>query len=183
MNTIIHNLGKEIKTITKEGCSHKDLTDWINNGDVVNNFIGWVEVTDLELDTDVPIEFEQFDRMTPVMVEEQYTVTEITIDEETGEPVSLLVEKTRMIPLTEEVDGEEVIVKRPKTFREYSVLVYDSTNEGKFIIPVGVRNKHGNRHESVDNTELRIWIAYFGIDKIKTKSEGSALISRETSDD
>ncbi len=75
------------------------------------------------------------------------------------------------------IDGEGNESEINKTWREYvSGYVKDSINEGKVIIPLGERTKNGNRFTPVTDSELRAWVRKFGVDKIKTKSEGKALI-------
>lgn len=70
-------------------------------------------------------------------------------------------------------DGEE------RTFFDYvGGVVHDSINVGKVLIPIGERDNLGNGLKDVTWEEFKSWFRKFGIDKIKTKSQGEELIKR-----
>ena len=64
----------------------------------------------------------------------------------------------------EDGDGNETIL----TWRDYSIF---HENETHALMHVGCRDKNGNRTDIVGDTELRIWVAYFGVDNLLTRSE------------
>jgi len=154
-----------------------------NNSLPINGFVGWVEVDSSVLDESVGDDFNGYDNITPNLVEEQYSVEEVSVDEETGEEIVVSVEKTRMVPETKIVNGEPVTVTRFKTFKEYVGNNYkESVNKGKVLLSVGCKDKNGNRLKPLLSEELFVWIDFFGLDKIKTRSDAKALFKIETGD-
>ena len=88
--------------------------------------------------------------------------------------------------MTPKNDGTED--ERTKTFTEYvgENMVFKSTIDGHYMIPLGYRNQNGWRdlnNYPVTNAELRLWIEKFGIENIFTKSEGESLIYKEPIED
>ncbi len=165
----IHDLGKVTIIKEKVVCTHEEVAQWISDNDIINNFIGWVEVIDSFVMENVPSDFPDYQVQETKEVEETYV-------DEAGE------EQTRTI-IESVVDDNGNPVMRSKTWEEYvGSLIHKSVNEGKVLIPVGHRDVNGNRLKPVGNAEFRIWVEHFGISNILTKSEGKSLIEVEESE-
>ena len=173
--TTIHNLSRvEYKKITPS-MTHEEFKNWIDNDEPIIGFIGGVLTTPAMLDNKVP---SAFPNNLEVKTEEYTEEEEVEeFDEETGEVTTKTITVTKTRVVTEagvDEDGKEtqvpVMVKRE--WQEYvGGLIRYSLDGTQVVLPLGERNKNGNRHSIVGDTELRAWVGKFGIDNILTKSE------------
>jgi len=150
--------------------THDEFLSWLDDGDEIIGFNGWVEVIDSMLMEEVPETF--LDCETPII--EEYDVEEKYFNEE-GEEKTRTVTKERV-----KVDTNGNAVMRPKTWEEYVGGNFcESVNEGKVLMPIGYRDNRGNLRHVVGDEELRQWITQFNITNVLTKSEGKDLIKIE----
>ena len=159
----IHDLGKETTVIEVEGCHHEDLVAWIEAGDEINNFIGFVMFDTSKLDRQVPNPLEN--NYKQATESQNQPITREVIDAE-GNLTSETVDNFVSVLL---YDEEENPVMVKKTFREYFWMVWEAKEAGKSVARVCHRGEHG-RNTGLTSDQMKAWITYFGIDNIYTKS-------------
>ena len=159
----IHNLGKETTVIEVEGCHHEDLVAWIEAGDEINNFIGFVEFDTSKLNYQVPNPLENNYKQATERV--NTPISQDIIDDE-GNLTTETIDNFEDVLL---FDEEENPVMVKKTFREYFWMVWEAKEAGKSVARVCHRGQHG-KNTALTSDQLKAWITYFGIDNIYTKS-------------
>ena len=163
MTEIIHNLGKKTTVIEVEGCHHEDLVAWIEADEEINNFIGFLKLPTVDLDSEVP---DVLGDNTKQATEGQNQPISQEFIDEMGNLSTRMVDNFVDVLLFND-DGTKLMVK--KTFREYFCIVWESIEAGHSIARVCHRGVHSS-NTGLTSDQLKNWITYFGIDNIYTMS-------------
>jgi len=174
MEALNDGLLDRLSELVSQGINHAQLVEAINNGAIIEDFWGGAESPVAILEEDVPVEFPNSQKVE--MEEETYEEEECSFDEETGEEVCVMVEKTRLVPVLDD-EGEPVMVQ--KLWKEYCTNYRISIDETTVCFKVGYTDTHGNLLHKVTNDELRLWITQFNIDNIIVYKDWKTLIKSD----
>ncbi len=197
--TIVLDLGKEIITpvegvVTKEsldtmllagsfdrlsafessGINKAQLEAVLATDTLIEDFWGGAEAPVAKLEEEVPAEFPN--SLKVKMEEETYEVEVCEVDEEKGDEVCHMEERTKLVPVLDE-EGEPVMIQ--KLWKEYCTNHRISVDKKTVLFKVGYTDSHGNLLHKVADFELRLWVDSFEIDNITVYKDWKTLLKSD----
>ncbi len=148
-----------------KGINHSQLSEMIEkigeNYTEIENFWGGAESNIEILNLEVPDGFPNRMKMATKLVD--YEVKSFVWNEETQteEYVNSVSQRLEI-----QYDENENPIMVPKLWSEYCLNYRKSVDNTKIIFRVGYTDLHGNLLHKISDSELRLWIDYFGITNI-----------------
>ena len=166
------DLSKVTKYSKPRELSKEEFLRYIELGEEIYGFKGWIEVNSGFLDETIS-ESEGFDEDKTQDSETQTTI-ETVIDEVTGLETTIPIETDVLI-----FDDLGNPIYRQKTWREYvNEVVITSLDGTKAIMPLGWRSNKC-RYNHLSSKELYDYVGVFGAESILTKDEVKELVNSD----